>query len=234
MNIAILLAGGTGTRLGQDKPKQFLDLSGKMMIMYSFDALTASKLIDDVIIVADMEYRRIIEDAAITGQGGEKLIGFADPGENRQLSIYNALREIESMGLFYSTDYVIIHDSARPFCTTTLIDECINSAFSGDGAMPVLPMNDTVYLSRNGQTVEELLDRNCIYAGQAPEVFDYAKYYEANKALLPDRIYSIKGSTEPAVMAGMDISLIPGDQRNFKVTTLEDYDRALGVFKTIS
>ena len=92
--------------------------------------------------------------------------------------------------------------------------------------MPVLPMNDTVYFSHTGTKVDELLDRNTIFAGQAPEAFRYKEYLAANEALLPDKIMMIKGSTEPAVMAGMDVAMIPGDQRNFKVTNKVDLELA--------
>ena len=92
--------------------------------------------------------------------------------------------------------------------------------------MPVLPMNDTVYFSRSGRKVDELLNRNCIYAGQAPEAFRFDRYLKACEDLMPDKILLIKGSTEPAIMAGMDVAMIPGDQRNFKVTTDEDLARA--------
>ena len=87
-------------------------------------------------------------------------------------------------------------------------------------------MNDTVYYSRSGQKVDELLNRNHIFAGQAPEAFWYEKYLKANEALLPDKILMIKGSSEVAIMAGLDVAMIPGDQRNFKVTTAEDMERA--------
>ena len=91
--------------------------------------------------------------------------------------------------------------------------------------MPVLPMKDTVYYSEDGCTVGKLLDRKTIYAGQAPEVFLLGKYREANRRLLPDRILAVNGSTEPAVMAGLDVAMIPGDERNFKITTRADLER---------
>lgn len=94
-----------------------------------------------------------------------------------------------------------------------------------DGAMPVLPMKDTVYLSEDGVSVSELLNRSRLFAGQAPELFDLEKYYTANMALLPDRILSINGSTEPAVMAGMDIAMVAGDEGNYKITTAADLER---------
>ena len=86
-------------------------------------------------------------------------------------------------------------------------------------------MKDTVYFSNDGVSVTELLDRSRIFAGQAPEVFNLKKYYEANKELLPDRILSINGSTEPAVIAGMDIAMVAGDEKNYKITTPADMGR---------
>ena len=98
-----------------------------------------------------------------------------------------------------------------------------------DGIMPVLTMKDTVYLSEDGNRVTSLLDRERIFAGQAPEVFRLGVYFDANKVLIPDKILSIKGSTEPAVMAGLDIVMIAGDEGNFKITTKEDLDRFTNV-----
>ena len=86
-------------------------------------------------------------------------------------------------------------------------------------------MKDTVYSSKDGRHIDGLLNRSEIYAGQAPEAFRLGKYYEANQKLLPDEILKINGSTEPAVLAGMDIAMIPGDEGNFKITTQEDLDR---------
>lgn len=229
MNIGILLAGGVGKRLGTEKPKQFLELSGKMMFVYSFGAMAASGLVDDIIIVADEAYRDRIEDALAPEEFGDKFLCFAEPGENRQLSIYNALNEIELMGLSNSTDIVLIQDAARPFTTTELIEQCIQGCYEHEGAMPCLPMCDTVYFSKSGKEVEKLLDRGSIYAGQAPEAFRFKEYYEANKALLPKKILGIKGSTEPAVKAGMDIAMIEGDQNNFKITTCADFERAVDI-----
>ena len=106
-----------------------------------------------------------------------------------------------------------------------IIADCLDGALDHDGAMPVLPMKDTVYYSRSGNVVDRLLDRSTIYAGQAPEVFLLGRYYEANRSLLPGRIWEINGSTEPAVLAGMDIAMIPGDEKNFKITTMADLER---------
>lgn len=229
MNIAIILAGGTGSRVNSEVPKQFVLLSGQMMIMHSLKPFGESKLVDNIQIVAGSEWREKIEtdmfmepDSPVS----RKFLGFSDPGENRQMSIYNAMKDLCNMIDCANENGLIIHDAARPFVTVTDIDDCLNALDEHEGAMPVLPMSDTVYFSRSGKRVDELLNRNFIYAGQAPEAFRFERYLKANEDLLPDRILLIRGSTEPAIMAGMDVAMIPGDQRNFKVTTDEDLKRA--------
>ena len=77
----------------------------------------------------------------------------------------------------------------------------------------------------DGIRISSLLERSRGFSGQAPELFVLGKYYEANRQLFPDAIFKINGSTEPAVMARMDIVMIPGETQNFKITTKEDFDR---------
>ena len=120
---------------------------------------------------------------------------------------------------------MFVHDAARPLLSAAQITDCLHGAYGHDGLMPVLPMKDTVYTSLDGKHVTALLDRSTVYAGQAPEVFRIGRYYEANQKLLPDRIRKINGSTEPAVLDGMDIVMIPGEEGNFKITTKSDLER---------
>ena len=120
---------------------------------------------------------------------------------------------------------MLIHDAARPCLSEALITACIDALDGHDGALPVLPMKDTVYLSRDGKSVSSLLNRQEIFAGQAPELFVLGKYYEANERLFPQKILQVNGSTEPAILAGMDIAMIPGDEGNYKITTKADLER---------
>lgn len=223
MNIALILAGGTGTRLGADIPKQYIEINGRPIIAYGMDIFFGSEKVDAVWIVADAFWQEFIEKQVKIQQNKEKFRGFARPGENRQLSIYNGLQEMQSETKL--DDLVIIHDAARPCLTKKLLQECICAAEGHDGVLPVLPMKDTVYYSDDGMHVDKLLKRSNVLAGQAPEAFRFGKYLEANRTLLPEQILQINGSTEPAILAGMDIVTIPGDERNCKVTTQEDLKR---------
>ena len=223
MNVALILSGGTGTRLGADIPKQYIEVGGKPIICYCVEQLLGHDRIDAVQIVADQSWHDKICDWISGKDINKKFKGFSLPGENRQLSIFNGLEDIRKYAS--DEDFVLIHDAARPLLFEGLISECIDTVQGHDGALPVLPMKDTVYLSMDGKKVDDLLDRNQIYAGQAPEIFQIGKYYEANERLLPTEILKINGSTEPAVMAEMDIVMIPGDERNFKITTKADLER---------
>lgn len=218
MNIAIVLSGGTGTRLGTEVPKQYLRVNQKTIISYCLDVLENCDAIDAIQIVAEESWQNVILENRIT-----KFKGFSKPGSNRQLSIYSALEDVKKFAA--KDDVVIIHDAARPCVSEKMFLDLIHACKEHDGALPVLPMKDTVYMSEDGKGITSLLNRSQVFAGQAPEAFCFGKYYEANVRLLPDDIMMINGSTEPAVMAGMDIAMIPGDEKNFKITTIQDLER---------
>ena len=232
MNIALLLSGGTGTRLGESVPKQYLEVNGKKIISYSLEILLCSDCIDAVQIVASDQWRDAVMaeiDKILSGASKEKFRGFSDPGENRQLSILSGMESCKSYA--GDDDIILVHDAARPFVSEKLIERILAAASEHDGAMPVLPMKDTVYFSEDGKAVSKLLKREKIFAGQAPEAFKLGKYFDATRALLPDRILTINGATEPAIMAGMDIAMVEGDERNFKVTTKADLERMIEIQK---
>ena len=132
----------------------------------------------------------------------------------------------------------------RPLLTSVDIKNCVDGLKGHDGVIPVLPMKDTVYLSTDGKSVTKLLPREQVFSGQAPELFDLDKYLKANERLINRNksdgveigeistdsvILKINGSTEPAVMAGMDIVMVQGSESNFKITTRADLER----FETI-
>ena len=251
MNTAILLSGGIGSRMRSDVPKQYIPIGGRMLITYALTALAEFPLLDQILIVAEESWRKdILRDAEKNSFAGQ-IMGFAPPGFNRQAPIISGMQEIlwraartargtdepelqsvasDGVGRMVLSclsedDTVLIHDAARPLLTAKQIADCFDALAGHDGVMPVLPMKDTVYLSRDGETVSELLDRKRLFAGQAPELFRFKKYYQANMALTPERLAAINGSTEPAIMAGMDVVMIPGDENNFKVTTKQDLER---------
>jgi len=231
MNVAVVLAGGVGSRMRTKggTPKQFLKVEGKPIICYCIEKLSSHVMIDAIQIVADVQWRDEIAEWMVEADVAQKWKGFSNPGENRQLSIYNGLSDIKG----YADDdaNILIHDAARPLISEKMITDCMNAMEEHEGVLPVLPMKDTVYLSSDGKRVGALLKRNEIFAGQAPEAFKLEAYYEANRRLLPTQILSINGSTEPAVLAGLNVAMIQGDEQNFKITTMADLDRFRSIVK---
>lgn len=217
MNIALILSGGTGSRLGLSKPKQYIEVVGKPVISYCLEMFEHHRGIDKIQVVAENIWHEQISQWV-----GRKFCGFSEPGENRQLSILNGLKDI--LQYAEKSDKVIIHDAARPFVSLQTISDCLAVLETHEGVVPVLPVKDTVYVGEGGKILS-LLNRDSIVAGQAPEGFVLGKYYAANMELIPDRILSINGSTEPAILAGMDVVYIHGDEKNFKITTIADLKR---------
>lgn len=220
MNRTVILAGGAGTRMGGCVPKQFINVNGKPLLQYSLEAVRDCECAGEVWIVAGEPWRgavqRMIKEAGISS----RFRGFCDPGPERQVSVMNALTELMKEETAENS-YVMVHDGARPLVSGELIRRCFEAAAGRDGAVPVLPVRDTVYQMEDGR-LSGLLKRDQLAAGQAPEVFRLKPYYDANLALMPDQIMRIRGSAEPAVLAGMDIVVIPADERNIKITTQED------------
>ncbi len=219
MTAAIILSGGTGARVGSDIPKQYIEVSGKPIIAYCIETFEKSPETDKIVIVCADEYREIVR-GLISDEG--KFAGFAAPGKTRQLSILSGLNALR--GILGDDDGVVIHDAARPLVTEDMIRTICEMLSDADAVLPVLPMKDTVYEIDGGKVVSNL-ERSRIAAGQAPEGFKYGAYVKANEALLPDAIYEISGSMQPAVMSGMNIITVPGDENNFKITTPADLTR---------
>ena len=221
MNTALILAGGSGTRMGIDCPKQFLTVRNKPIISYCFDIFQNHSEIDAMVVVVSDEWRDFVEESA-RKYGVDKLCGFAPAGKTRQHSIYNGLKCIAKN--CPDTDIVIVHDAARPLVSDKIISDCIQGATEYDGAMPVISVKDTVYQSKDGKTIDHLLKRSELFAGQAPESFKFKKYYQIHNEVTDEEIGSTAGSSEIAYRHGMEIRMVSGSERNLKITTIEDLE----------
>ena len=221
MNVAILLSGGKGTRMKMSVPKQLIKVNDKPLMCYALAALFNCSSIDGVQVVLEEKYRRTLMESMEGMPWRAKLLGFTKPGDTRQESIYHALCDLEVVA--DEDAVVVIHDGARPMVSCELIRKCVAEIKGYDGVLPVLAMMDTLYSCKNGTSITGVVNRNEIYAGQAPEAFMLKKYYEANKELArTNQLKQITGSAEAAMYAGMNIKIIPGEQDNFKITTSSD------------
>lgn len=226
MNTAIILAGGVGSRMGVDRPKQYLVVNEKPIIVYCLEIFENHSDIDKIVIVVSDEWKDYVMEN-VEKYNISKVCGYAPAGRTRQHSIYNGLKCTESNA--EDTDVVIVHDAARPLVSDKIIKDCIIGAIEDDGAMPVISVKDTIYQSKDGKSIDHLLKRSELFAGQAPESFDFRKYLDIHNSVSDDEIAATAGSSEIAYRHGMKVRLVEGSERNFKITTIED----LETFETI-
>jgi 2-C-methyl-D-erythritol 4-phosphate cytidylyltransferase len=221
-------------------PKQYVQVRGKRVIQYALETLCLHNEVDEIVIVADSSWRQTILEELGEEFQIRKPILFANPGKSRQESIYHGLQAIlfdeDGKLRIHRMEHpkVLIHDAARPLLSNKLIHDCFAHLGRFDGVMPCLPMKDTIYFSEDGGQITHLLPREKLFAGQSPEAYDVWMYYEANKRLLPEQIHQIHGSSEVAVLAGMHVGMIEGDENNFKLTTPEDMRRFEAILETRS
>lgn len=223
MAISLILSGGVGTRIGGDIPKQYLFVSGKPIIAYCLDTFERIPEIEGIVIVADPSWQSLINEY-IANNSISKFIGFAKAGISRQHSILNGLRRIRDCG-FPADERVVIHDAARPCVTEQIIKGCIDILETYDCSMPVIRVTDTVYLSENGLEISELLDRDKLYAGQAPEGCHLGSYLSVNESLTDDELKNVRGTSAIAYDKGLTVGMFPGSESNYKITTKEDLEK---------
>lgn len=217
MNTAIILAGGSGTRLGGDIPKQYLEVGNKPVITYCLEKFEANPLIDEIVIVAAEEWEKFILKNAVNIS---KFRCFAPAGSSRQQSILNGLKATNP-----KTDRVILHDAARPNVSDDTIFACLNGLDEYDGVMPVLPVKDTIYYCETGEKISSLLNRDQLFAGQAPESFLFKKYLAIHEGMNEEQLSLVRGSSEIAFRNGLNIKMIKGDEHNYKITTMDDLEK---------
>ena len=219
-NIAVILSGGIGSRMGLNMPKQYVMVDEKPIISYCVKQFLDNSFTDALVIVVANDWRSFVSQH-ISKLYPQKPVYYAEAGETMKYSVYNGLKVIGQNG--YSTeDIVLIHDAARPLVSQDLINRCYEGCREADGVMPVIPVKDTTYLSEDGKHIQSLLNRSHLWSGQAPEAFRFEKYYKIHEDMPREELLKINGSTELAFKAGLNCQMIEGDPMNFKITTPED------------
>ena len=208
MNIAIILAAGTSTRYNQKVPKQFDDsFSKKMLIEHSIETFLNHSKIDSVILVVPELYLKKIKNKI-------KNCIVIKGGSSRQESSFLGLMECPE-----NTTNVLIHDAARPFVSTQIIENCIKNLSDNIAVSPALPCTDTIAEVKNNSDISKMLDRNILYKLQTPQAFNYKILLECHKKIdkeVTDDISIIKNQ-------GYDCKIIKGDIKNMKITYKEDF-----------
>jgi 2-C-methyl-D-erythritol 4-phosphate cytidylyltransferase len=213
--IVIIPAGGKGTRSGFSKPKQFVKVKGKELIVYSLETFQKNKLVDEIIIAADTNYLKLIENIK-KKFGLTKITKIVDGGKERQDSVYNALSSISAE----KNDLIIVHDAARPLLPQTVLTSAIKLAISKGNSVVCLAGNNT--LIRGRKYVDIYIDRKNVQYVQTPQIFRFNVLMKAMKSAYKTNFYA----TDESMLvkkSGKKVNITPGSSLNFKVTTKEDF-----------
>lgn len=221
-NIAIIFAGGTGTRMGAGLPKQFLQINGKPILIHTLDNFQNSHLIDKIYIACKEDYiehtKKEIEKHQIT-----KVAGIVAGGTTGLGSIYNALSKAREEN--DDDSIVLIHDGVRPFLSEEVIKANIESVKEHGSGITCTACYETVILSKSGSLIEEVPLRDIAYTAQAPQSFHLGtiiEAYETVQAKNPE-YKGIVDSCSLLRSIGRDVYLVKGNRGNIKVTTPEDF-----------
>jgi 2-C-methyl-D-erythritol 4-phosphate cytidylyltransferase/2-C-methyl-D-erythritol 2,4-cyclodiphosphate synthase len=204
--IALVVAAGRGTRLGASLPKQYLPLAGRPLLRYALETLSSHSGIDAV----NPDDRALYEQAA----AGLDLLPPVAGGAARQDSVRLGLESLERR----PPQRVLIHDGARPFLDHATITRVLQALDEAPGAIPALPIRDTVKRGSDGRIVETV-DRAALWRAQTPQGFHYAALLTAHRIAAGS---DLSDDAAVAERAGLAVRLVEGSERNVKVTTAED------------
>ena len=219
MTTAILLAAGRGTRMGTDTPKQFLEISGTPMIVFSLKTFEACPLVDDILLVSSADYLTYCREEIVNKYGFSKVRDVIEGGAERYDSVWNALLACPS-----DTDYVLIHDGARPYVTEDILARTLEAAKQYGAAAAAMPSKDTVKIADGDGFVRETPLRKYVWTIQTPQTFSYKLILEANQKLRSEgRLHGVTDDAMIVEMSGLArVKLVEGSYGNIKVTTRED------------
>lgn len=214
---AIVLAAGQGKRMHSKIQKQFLEIGGKPVLYYSLHCFQESPLIRDIILVTGEEMISYCEQEIVKKYGFSKVHKVTAGGKERYDSVYAGLLCCQD------TDYVYIHDGARPFITEEMVQRGYEAVKRNNACVMGMPSKDTVKLADSSGYVKETPDRKIVWNIQTPQIFSYDLIRGAYESI---RKKDMTGVTDDAMVVeqetGTKILLVEGSYQNIKITTPED------------
>lgn len=212
----IITAAGKGKRLGGPVPKQYLKIGGEPVILKAVRAFSELDEVDEVFIAAGEDYidycRHLVYENKL-----DKVKAIVKGGNERQDSVYNALKEIERIGS--DTEYVLIHDGARPFVSRKVIVDVMAAAAREGAAAACVAMKDSLRKLEGAGSIS--VDRSVYFSVQTPQGFRFEIIMKAYKNAFKCGFYG----TDDAVLAERDgwrVAMVEGDYGNIKITTRDD------------
>lgn len=213
---AIVLSAGKGSRMNSNTHKQYLLLKGRPVITYALEAFEKSP-VDEVILVTGPGEEEYCRKEIVEAYGFRKVARIVAGGKERYHSVFHGLQAASD------SDYVLIHDGARPFVTEEMIARTMDTVRKTDACVVGMHVKDTIKITDEKDVVKETPDRKHVWMVQTPQAFSYSLIYHAYEKLLGQEDAAI---TDDAMVVEkichVPVMLIEGSYRNIKITTPED------------
>lgn len=225
--IALIIAGGVGNRMGQDIPKQFLNVFDKPVIVYTMEAFQKHPEIDAIEVVCLEGWETVLK-AYAKQFGISKLESVAMGGKNGQDSIRNGLEDISSR--YDSNDVIVlIHDAIRPMVSQDIITDNIKVCKEKGNAITVVPCTAAMLKTFDNEESNEQVARDNLKTTQTPQAFYLNDILDAHKEALSKGIVNSVASCTLYIELGRKLFLSKGSEKNLKLTTTEDIE----IFKAL-
>ncbi len=219
MVYGVILAGGIGSRMGGDKPKQYLTVKEKPIIIYTIEKFFAVPDIEKIIVLCPKQWvehtKNLIEKHIAPAQPRVAVI---EGGETRNETIMNAIKFIEDEGCLDDETIIVTHDSVRPFVTNRIITENIEYAKKFGACDTVVPATDTIVESDDNVVISSIPDRSKMYQGQTPQSFNALKLKKMYYALSDEEKNILTDAAKIFIIKGERVALVQGETYNMKIT----------------
>ena len=226
MNIGVIIAGGSGQRMHQEIPKQFMNVNDKPVIVYTLEAFERHPDIDEIGVVCLDGWHEILW-AYAKQYKISKLKWIVSGGENGQGSIRNGVFEAEKR--YGEDDILLIHDAVRPLVSQEILSDCIVKCRKYGSAVVTVPCNTVILKKKDELSSEEVVDRQELAVTQTPQAFPLHKLVWAHKEALKRGITNSVASCTLMTALGDSVYFSVGAETNIKLTTQDD----LMIFKAL-
>ncbi|WP_294777447.1 2-C-methyl-D-erythritol 4-phosphate cytidylyltransferase [uncultured Eubacterium sp.] len=219
MTYGVILAGGIGSRMGGDKPKQYLTVKDKPIIIYTIEKFLVVPEFEKVIVLCPKQWvehtKNLIEKHIAPAKDRVAVI---EGGSTRNETIMNAIKLIESEGKLNDDTVIVTHDSVRPFVTHRIIEENIKAAEEFGACDTVVPATDTIVEAMDNATISNIPDRSKMYQGQTPQSFKALKLKNMYESLTDEEKDILTDAAKIFVIKGEKVALVQGETYNMKIT----------------